>query len=146
MWVIVLAAALGVGGFLVWRIRYSGPNSFALEIPVLMFERMQLWTQRLGLGPTPVQTPYEHARQVTAALPETAPYVQEITDTYVQFRFSRQDATPAGAGPVDAGLTAAWRKLEPLFWRAWWQRLRQRLFGSKQGAPNPYDLVERPKR
>ena len=72
--------------------------------------------------------------------------MQEITETYVQFRFSRQDATLAGATPVDAGLNNAWRKLEPLLWRAWWQRLRQRVFGRKKGVINPYDLVERPKR
>jgi hypothetical protein len=146
LWAIALAAALGLGGFLVWRIRYSGPNSFALEIPVLMFDRLQFWAQRLGLGPTPTQTPYEHARQVTAALPETAPYVQEITNTYVQFRFSRHPATSPDAAPVDAGLNDAWRKLEPLFWRAWWQRLRQRVLGRKRTSANPYDLVDRPKR
>ncbi len=145
-WMLALAAALGVGGFLVWRIRYSGPNSFALEIPVLMFDRLQFWAQRLGLGPTPAQTPYEHARQVSAALPETAPYVQEITETYVQFRFSRHAATPPDAPPVDVGLNEAWRKLEPIFWRAWWQRLRQRFFGSKRSPTSPYDLVEQAKR
>ena len=102
-------------------------------------------SRQKSVGPTPAQTPYEHARQVTAALPETAPYVQEITDTYVQFRFSRHAATPPDAAPVDAGLNAAWRKLEPLFWHAWWQRLRQRVFGRKKVAINPYDLVERPK-
>ncbi len=145
VWALALLGALGAGGFLVWRIRYSGPNSFAVEGPVLFFERLQFWAQRLGIGGTPAQTPYEHARQVAAALPETQPYVQEITDTYVQFRFRRHDAAPADAAPADPGLNQAWRKLEPLFWRAWWQRLRQRWFGRKTRAANHYDLIDPPR-
>lgn len=141
VWAMALAVALGAGALLVWRIRTQGLDSFALDAPVLFFERMQRWTQRLGLGPSPTQTPYEHARQVAAALPETQPYVQEITETYVQFRF-RPPRTEPGAAAVDPALNQTWRKLEPFFWRAWWQRLRQRIFGRKARAANHYDLID----
>ncbi len=94
VWALVLLVALPLGAFLIWRVRNSGPTAFATAPPLLTYERLQRWTQRLGVGPGLSQTPYEHANQVSAAFPQAQPYVTAITDTYVQYRFAGQ-AVPA---------------------------------------------------
>ena len=122
--------------------RHSGPTAFATALPLLTFERLQGWTQRLGLGPAPNQTPYEHAKQVSAALPQAQPHVTAITETYVHYRFAGQ-CNPGWRALADAGLTQAWRQLESIFRRAWLQRLRSRLFRRKkrqEAAKNLYRL------
>ena len=141
VWALVLLVALPLGAFLIWRVRNSGPTAFATALPLLTYERLQRWTQRLGLGPGLSQTPYEHANQVSAAFPQAQPYVTTITDTYVQYRFSGQ-AVPAEESMADAGLTRSWRQLEAIFRRAWLQRLRSRLFrrGKRKPAENLYRL------
>ena len=79
--------------------------------------------------PTPASfTPYEQSRTLNRALPQGQPYINEITDTYVRYRFSRQ-AESNGVLPVDATnptghrLVDAWQQLQPLLWRAWSRKM-----------------------
>jgi transglutaminase-like putative cysteine protease len=141
LWALMLLLLIPAGAFLILRARNSGPTAFTTELPVLLFERMQRWMGRLGLEAQTGQTPYEHARRVGRALPETQPHVDAITGSYVRYRFSRSETSPAET--VSAGgesLLSSWRLLEPLLWKAWLRRLRQR---GKGNADN-YRLLDAP--
>ena len=142
VWALGVVLLLVVGAFFIWRARSSGPSAFTADLPVILFERMQNWAQRLGVGPATGQTPYEHARALGAALPEAQPYIEQITDNYVRFRFARQDVPAAAAlGNVqNPALLQSWKQMETLFWKAWLRKLRNR-FVRRQGSP--YVLVNR---
>ncbi len=136
---------LPAGGFLIWRARSSGPSAFSADLPLLLYERLQHWTQRLGMGHAAHQTPYEHTRVLVAALPETQPYVEPLTDEYVRYRFARHShpaGAPAGEGaaaPGEPELLQQWQAVEPLFWRAWLRKLRNRVIRPRSSV---YQLVD----
>lgn len=155
VWALALLLVIPAAAFFIWRARTSsGPSAFSADLPLLLYERLQGWTQRLGIGHVDSQTPYEHARQVTRVLPETEPYVTPIAGEYVRYRFARQpQAATAGPGsapnpvpstaptsaPGDPALLDAWKLLEPLFWKAWWRKQRERFIRPKQDV---YTLVK----
>ncbi len=131
-----------------WRARTStGPSVFSADLPLLLYERLQGWTQRLGLGHGAGQTPYEHARQVASALPETEAYVMPITGEYVRYRFARQpestDPAPVPGSTLahNPELLGSWKVLEPLFWKAWWRKQRERIFKPRQ-QKDVYTLID----
>jgi hypothetical protein len=130
---------------LIWRARSSGPTAFSADLPLLLYERLQQWTQRLGIGPAAHQTPYEHSQQLATVLPETQPYVAPLTAEYVRYRFARQDTASApgspGQVPADPDLLQTWHTVEPLFWKAWLRKLRDRVIRPKS---NVYQLVDDP--
>jgi len=129
-WLLLLALFLVVplGALLVWRVRSSGPTSFTADLPMLLYERMERWSQRLGSPVRVDRTPYEHAERLGAAVPDAAPLVRDVTDSYVRYRFGGPaqsiELEPAtGDAPL---LWQTWRKLEGLFWKQWrvrWRRL-----------------------
>jgi hypothetical protein len=84
---------------------------------------LQRWAERLGLRPRPSETPYEQASTFGRALPEGQPFIKEITDSYVYYRFSqasaRNGAIPHATRPASPPLLNAWQKLQPVLWRAW---------------------------
>jgi transglutaminase-like putative cysteine protease len=142
VWALALFLVLPAGGFMIWRARSSGPTAFSADLPLLLYERLQQWARRLGLGPAAHQTPYEHTEQLVTALPETRPYVAPLTEEYVRYRFARQPAPlPAGARePVaDPDLLQKWQAVEPLFWKAWLRKLRDRVVRPKHDV---YRLVD----
>jgi hypothetical protein len=130
---------------MIWRVRSSGPTAFSADLPLLLYERLQQWTQRLGLGHSEHQTPYEHTRQLVTALPQTQPYVEPLTEEYVRFRFaphspvSSPTATGAGASAGDPELLQKWQAVEPIFWKAWLGKLRSRVVKPQK---NVYHLVD----
>jgi hypothetical protein len=141
-WALALLLVLPLGGFMIWRARSSGPTAFSADLPLLLYERLQQWTQRLGMGHAAHQTPYEHTRQLVSALPETQPYVDPLTDEYVRYRFARQlaPAAPAAAGAAgEPELLQKWQAVEPIFWKAWLRKLRDRVIRPKN---NVYELVD----
>jgi transglutaminase-like putative cysteine protease len=141
VWAAALLLVIPVGGWMIWRARSSGPTAFSADLPLLLYERLQQWAQRLGIAHTPSQTPYEHSRRVIAALPDAQPYVEPLTDEYVRYRFARQSAgalAPAG----DPDLLQKWQAVEPIFWKAWLRNLRDRLL-RRSPKKDVYVLVEK---
>jgi transglutaminase-like putative cysteine protease len=138
VWALALLLVLPAGGFLIWRARSTGPTAFSADLPLLLYERLQQWAQRLGLGQAAHQTPYEHSRQLVTALPETQPYVEPLTEEYVRYRFARQPAPAAPPEAADPALLETWQAVEPLFWKAWLRKLRDRMIKPKG---DPYRLV-----
>ena len=122
-WILLLALVLliPISALLVWRVRSSGPTTFTADLPVLLYERMERWSQRLGLPVRVDRTPYEHADTLSAALPDASPLVRDVTDSYVRYRFGGPAQTielePAAGG--EPPLWQTWRKLEALFWKQW---------------------------
>lgn len=132
-WLVLLALVIviPIGALLIWRVRSSGPTIFTAELPLQVYERLERWSQRLGMPVRASHTPHEHARTLSNALPEAEPYVREVTDSYVRYRFS--GATPRGEPPAQTqppALWETWRQLDGIFWKAWrraWvQRLRRK--------------------
>jgi len=132
-WLVLLALVIviPIGALLIWRVRSSGPTIFTAELPLQVYERLERWSQRLGMPVRASHTPHEHARTLSNALPEAEPYVREVTDSYVRYRFS--GATPRGeptAQTQPPALWETWRQLDGIFWKAWrraWvQRLRRK--------------------
>lgn len=121
---LALAIAVPLGLLWIWRVRSSGPTVFTAELPLVVYERLERWSQRLGLPMQPTATPNEHARALAGLWPTAEPLVQEVTAAYVRFRFG------GGQGETDQTGTLLWQRwqtLEALFWKAWWQRWRRRL-------------------
>ncbi|NJN84159.1 MAG: hypothetical protein HC802_19035, partial [Caldilineaceae bacterium] len=62
--------------------------------------------------------------------------IDQITEVYVHYRFSRQEGLPASA-MTEETLNSSWRELRPLFFQTW---LRKRLrFGREK--KHPFALV-----
>lgn len=144
-WLVLLALLIvaPVGAFLIWRARSSGPTVFTAELPLQVYERLERWSQRLGFPMRISHTPHEHARAVRGALPEAAPYVDEVTDSYVRYRFS--GAAPAGEPAGQTGeppLWQTWRQLESVFWKTWRRTWGGRL---RRKPVDPHTLTPPPK-
>jgi len=142
IWAIV-APLLLIGGM--WglrRIPMWGPISFTPELPPILYERLHRWTDRLGLRLPESETPYEHERRISQALPEGKSLIQRITQTYVRYRFSRHsDDTSAMFGPERGETTElgqTWQSLERVFWKAW---VRKIYYTVLRRRDNPYTLV-----
>jgi hypothetical protein len=140
LWALLTPVLLVLGVLGLRRTQMLGPTAFTPELPPILYERLQRWAERLGIGVRASETPYEQARTFGRALPEGQPLISEITDTYVRYRFSRQNlAEPAPAQPVAGGagqrLVEAWQQLQPLLWRAWGRKLT-----AIGGRRNPFDL------
>ena len=81
---------------------------------------------------------------MVAALPESQPYVEPLTEEYVRFRFARQAASAGEVGPTsdDAALLQTWQTVEPIFWKAWLRNLRDRLL-HRRPRKDLYTLVDK---
>lgn len=143
LWAVLTPLLLLAG---IWGLRRSprfGPIAFTPEQPLLLYERLQRWTQRLGLGVIDNETPYEQGRRIGRALPEGRSFITQIIHRYVLHRFSRPATAAVAYAPpqphdLAAGeeLSQAWRALEPIFWKAWIRRLYHTVIR----RPNPFHL------
>jgi hypothetical protein len=72
-WLVLLALiiVIPIGALLIWRVRSSGPTVFTAELPLQVYERLERWSQRLGLPLRASHTPHEHARALSGALPRS---------------------------------------------------------------------------
>jgi transglutaminase-like putative cysteine protease len=143
VWALVTPILLVVG---IWGLRRSqafGPTAFTPELPPILYERLQRWAERLGLHTRASETPYEQARAFSRALPDGQPFISEITDTYVRYRFGPQRAegevtVNGAANTTGQRLVEAWQQLQPMLWRAWGRKLT-----ALRGRRNPFDLKSR---
>lgn len=140
-WLVLLAlvVVVPIGVFLIWRVRSNGPTVFTAELPLQIYERMERWSQRIGLPIRLSQTPHEHASRLSSALPDAEPLVREVTDSYVRYRFGGPGQTiELNAQPETPALWQTWKQLESIFWRAWRQTWGRRLLRER---PDPHTLV-----
>lgn len=129
--VILTLAALVGGWWLLRRRMWQGPNAFVVETPMLVYDRLLDWTQRLGMAAQTGLTPYERSAILTQELPLGAPFIQRITDIYVQFRFAPRSSHLAdGRTKSDREIESNWQQLQPILLRAWLARRLSR--GDKQ--------------
>ncbi len=126
LWALAIPFVALAGLFVLLRMRVFGlgPTDFSPNLPILLYERLITWAERIGL-PLPVHhTPYERAQDLGQAMPEGQPFVQAITQSYVHHRFAGNSAAlePAAGTPEVEALGGAWRKLQPIMLRTWIRR------------------------
>ena len=80
-------------------------------------------------------------------MPEGKPYIDEITEAYVQYSFSgkavdesKTSVTGSDAGSSDPIVAGAWQSLRRLFWKEWMRKLMHLPSKRKQ---DPYALTEK---
>jgi transglutaminase-like putative cysteine protease len=136
VWALLTPVLLVLGLIGLRRAQILGPTTFTPELPPILFERLQRWADRLGLRTRASDTPYEQARTFGHVLPEGQPYIQEITDTYVRYRFSPEAARmveQSTAALDGAGLVQTWQQLQPVLLRAWGRKLLATLLRRNSG-------------
>ena len=123
-----LLALAGLWALLRMRVFGLGPTDFSPNLPILLYERLITWAERMGLPLPAHHTPYERAQDLGQAMPEGQPFVQAITQSYVHHRFAGNGAAaePVAGSPEADELGGAWRKLQPIMLRTWARRLLSR--------------------
>ena len=113
---IILLAVMGAAvGLLSRRSRRQQPAVLAPDITLRIYERLERWATRAGLGRRASQTPYEHAGVLINALPEGETPIRRITDLYVQECFSPVAVTSRDLQT----LFVDWQSLQPVLRRYW---------------------------
>ena len=95
------------------RARQRKPVALPPDMTLRIYERLERWATRVGLGRRPSQTPYEHTGQLIKALPEGEAPIRRITELYVQECFSPVAVT---ARDLEM-LFSDWQSLQPLLHR-----------------------------
>ena len=119
--VAVIVLTLFAGVWLMRRRMYQGPEAF-MQAPQVYYERLLIWTARLKMLLRPGLTPYEREALLVERLPQARPFIERITEIYVQFRYAPRPERVADE--IRHDLSDNWRKLRPVLWKAW---LRRRL-------------------
>lgn len=119
---LVLVAAVGYGIVRLRGRRQTRPVQVDPELSLRLYERLERWASRVGLGRRPSQTPFEHAAMLSQTVPDGAAPIQHITATYVREQFSPSAVPPAELG----ALSGEWLKLQPVL-RRYWNQYRTRL-------------------
>ncbi len=93
------------------------------DLPATLYARLVRWGRRLGVGPSPALTPWEHRERLVRVLPEEQRVITEIVQTY---QVSVYAPTPLRARATQhrERLIALWEHLWP---RLVWAWIRQRL-------------------
>ncbi len=116
--------ALVIGVWLLRRRMYQGPKAFMQE-PQIVYERLLHWAVRLQFAPHPALTPYERSALLVEQLPQGSPFIERITEIYVQFRYAQRPGPvqePIAPHNVEQELNDNWRQLRPVLWKAWLRR------------------------
>ncbi|MCB0061279.1 MAG: DUF3488 domain-containing protein [Caldilineaceae bacterium] len=146
VWMIVTPLVLVLG---LWGLRFLPgfrPLAFTADLPAIYYERLQRWTQRLGIRFTESDTPYEQGQRLGRIFPEGRSGIRQIVHAYVLHRFRPQQLVMTGGGRSlfpdnsqdtvqdavqnamknamqDEGtLNQSWKQLTPIFWKAWLRR------------------------
>jgi transglutaminase-like putative cysteine protease len=139
--VILALLLLSLSWLGLYRRRIRRAATFAPELPALLYTRLLRWVERLELSMRTSDTPYEQARFLGRVLPTSRSWIQQVTEGYVHYRFSRptdlrdSPSTVTVAAAANRDLIQAWQQLQPLLWRAWlrkflnsWRRRNTNLF------------------
>jgi len=125
--VLLTLAALVGGWWLLRRRAWQGPDGFVPQKHLLVYARLLEWAQRLGVAAQIGLTPYERSAILVRELPVGAPFIQRITDMYVEFRFAPPHSYRADREAAsDQELENNWRQLRPILLRAWLERRLRR--------------------
>ncbi len=123
VWALLTPPLLLLG---LWGLRYTpvlGATAFTTDFPSLFYDRLQHWTQRLGIRLPETETPYEQGQRLSQIFPEGRTSIRQIIHAYVLYRFRPASLSSAGAAadgqPTDPSLSRVWKQLEPIFWKAW---------------------------
>ncbi len=132
-WWGVIVSVLAVAGVLLFLRRrlYQGPDDFEAELPDLFYERLLLWTSRIGAIFGSSHTPYERAKLLSRQIPGGEPFIQRITEIYVRHRFAPHRDSEANNG-VDTELSQNWELLRPILIRTWVERRLRRVWPGKE--------------
>jgi transglutaminase-like putative cysteine protease len=136
-WALGVGAMLLVGGYLVWRTRTQASAGFIADQPMLIYDRLERWAQRLGHGPGESETPLEHIRRLALAVPEGAAEIRLLATRYLHYRFAGR--TGQSGVIADPEMAAAWSRLQPMLWRAWWRRQREKIIKPRPDAFQLHD-------
>jgi len=148
LWVVLTPLLLIIGLIGLWRMRVSVPDAFSPDAAPILYDRMIRWAERIGVWFGSGHTPYEHADQLSRSLPGGKPYIEEITDEYVHYRFSGKmkgmDDIPEN-GVEGEGFQSktvdSWKALQPLLMKEWLRRRTHRKKKGKKGdKPDAYSL------
>jgi transglutaminase-like putative cysteine protease len=152
LWIALTTLMLLAGLLALWWVRFadSAPLDFTPDAAPLLYERMVRWAERIGVLFGRGQTPYEQADVLSRSLPAGKPYIQEITDEYVYYRFSgrmqsadKENAVTEGAGDsqrvetFQARTVESWKALRAMFMKEW---LRQKTHRKKRRKKDAYRL------
>jgi hypothetical protein len=114
LWALLQAAVLAVvahqAGWLVsvlGRVA-SGPPEDAIG---RAYHEMRRRFRRLGLEPSPQQTPYEYQVAAVGLVPAAAPMVALLTDKYLLVTYGGREAVPGDAAAAWGSLAALWKPL-----------------------------------
>jgi hypothetical protein len=111
--VILLGLAIIVGGaFYAHQRQAAAAHLTAASAIYFSLLTLAAW---MGLKKRPAQTPYEHARQLEQAVPETRAEVQLITQEFVRQVYSQNHSA---SSRVRLQLSNAWNTLRPRLYRA----------------------------
>lgn len=146
LWIALTIFMFLVGLLALWRVRFadSAPLDFTPDAAPILYERMVRWAERIGVLFGRGQTPYEQSDVLSRSLPAGKPYIQEITDEYVYYRFSGR-MQPADGGADDgrrvetfqARTIESWKALRAIFMKEW---LRQKTRRKKRRKKDAYTL------
>jgi transglutaminase-like putative cysteine protease len=130
-WVIVtillMLATILLVGWMVWRKPgVFGSAAFDAVPQPIFYRRLQIWTKRLGVVLRADQTPYERASMLEQIVPVGRPFIRQITDSYVRYRFGSRAAV-ADLAADKTELRRNWEQLRPLLWQVWFRRLLNKL-------------------
>ncbi len=142
IWLLITPLIVLAVLWLMRRTRIVGPDAFSPDVSPIIYDRMLRWAERLGISLGAGQTPYEHANRLSRSLPGGRPYIDDITEEYVVYRFSGQVSEVSrqedGTLVLNTGSSAseAWQSLRPMLQKAWMQRQ----VGNRRRKRNPFDL------
>jgi transglutaminase-like putative cysteine protease len=80
-----------------------------------LYDRLLRWAERVGIGLSPMRTPYEEASIIATVIPEGQPHILDITSAYVRDRYS----THALPSTEQARSLQSWEQLRSTFWKRW---------------------------
>ncbi len=132
LWIALTTLTFLIGLLALWRVRFadSAPLDFTPDAAPILYERMVRWAERIGVFFGRGQTPYEQADVLSRSLPAGKPYIQEITDEYVYYRFSGRMQTQAKRASdgqhtetFQSRTLDSWKALRAMFMKEW---LRQK--------------------
>lgn len=110
--ILLVLAAFGGWAFYARRWQLQGKDLPVVSAVYFSLLKLAAW---MGLQRRPGQTPYEHASQLEAAVPDAQAEIQTIAQEFVRQQYSRNYSA---SSRIKLQLTNAWNALRPRLYRA----------------------------